>query len=101
MKEIAYAYTLASLLPLISYIFDKSRVSSDLLDTLIGANCITLGVLSLVHQNYFGVAASISYGFSHFMIRNDDETYFDVNSQDLYNYAMCFFAFFGLNAVLD
>ncbi|XP_023016393.1 uncharacterized protein [Leptinotarsa decemlineata] len=101
MKEIAYAYTLVSVLPLITYICDNRNMSNDLLNTILGANCITLGVLSFLHQNYFGIAACVSYAFNHFLVRNDDETYFDIPSQDLYNYAMCFFAFFGLKTVLD
>lgn len=101
MWEIAYAYTLVSLLPLLAYICDLNSSNSDMVDVVIGANCISLGVLSFIHQNYFGVAASISYAFNHFIIKNDNETYFNVTSQDLYNYAMCFFAFFALKTVLD
>lgn len=102
MWQIAYAYTLVSLLPLLAYyICDLNSFDNDMVDVVIGANCISLGVLSFIHQNYFGVAASISYAFNHFIVKNDNETYFNVTSQDLYNYAMCFFAFFALKTVLD
>ncbi|KAJ8920847.1 hypothetical protein NQ315_015639 [Exocentrus adspersus] len=101
MWQIAYAYTLASLFPLVAYMCDHNNIDNEMTDVVIGANCISLGVLAFIHQNYFGVAASISYAFTHFVIKNDNETYFNITSQDLYNYAMCFFAFFALKTVLD
>ncbi|KAJ8936733.1 hypothetical protein NQ314_012180 [Rhamnusium bicolor] len=99
--EIAYAYTVVSILPLITYICDNSNRSNEMVDIIIGVNCISLGVLSFIHQNYFGVASSISYAFTHFIVKNDNETYFNVTSQDFYNYTMCFFAVFALKAILD
>lgn len=101
LNEIAYAYAFVSFLPIITQITEDTDVNKDLFDTMVAFNCLTLGTLSLIYQNYFGIAACVSYAFTHFVIKNDHETYFAINSQDLYNYAMCFFAFFSLKTVLD
>lgn len=99
-SDIATAYTVLSFLPIITNVFDNDT-SKNLLNAIVGVNCLTLFVLSVIYQNYYGIAACISHAFNHFVIKEDNETYFNVTTQDLYNYAMCFFAFFSLKAVLD
>lgn len=99
-SEIATAYTLLSFLPIINNLNDN-ETSKTILDTIIGVNCLTLFVLSVMYQNYYGVAACLSHTFNHFIVKEDNGTYFNVTSQDLYNYAMCFFAYFSLRTVLD
>nr|CAI5866153.1 unnamed protein product [Callosobruchus analis] len=98
-REIALADALLSLSPLILYLGKND--TSDLIDTVIASNAVILGVLSFIHQNYFGLAACLSYIFAHFAIREDKQTHFSINSQDLYNYGLCFYAAFALRAVLD
>lgn len=99
-SDIATAYTLLSFMPIVTNMCDN-ETSKNLLDTVVGVNCLTLFVLSVIYQNYYGLAACVSHAFNHFIIREDNETYFNVTSQDLYNYAMCFFTYFSLRTILD
>ncbi|CAH1970656.1 unnamed protein product [Acanthoscelides obtectus] len=98
-KEMAYCDAAMSALPLLLYFADRD--SDDLLGLVILANALGFGVLSFMNQNYFGIAASVSYIFAHFSIRKNYRSYFDIHSQDLYNYALCFYAYFAIRAVLD
>lgn len=98
--DLATIYFVLSFLPIVTNLFDN-ETSRNLLDAVVGVNCLTLFVLSVMYQNYYGIAACISHAFNHFIIKEDNETYFNVTSQDLYNYAMCFFAFFSLRTILD
>lgn len=99
-REVATLYTIISFIPIVTNFCDNDT-SKNLLDAIVGVNCLTLFVLSVIYQNYYGIAACISHAFNHFIIKEDNETYFNVTSQDLYNYAMCFFAYFSLRTILD
>lgn len=99
-SDIATAYAVISFIPIITNLCDNDT-SKNMLDAIVGVNCLTLFVLSVIYQNYYGIAACASHAFNHFVIKEDNETYFNMTSQDLYNYAMCFFALFSLRTILD
>ncbi|KAJ8983338.1 hypothetical protein NQ317_003143 [Molorchus minor] len=95
--ELGYAYTAASLIPFIAYVAHKSY--NEMVDLIIIINCISLGAVTLLQQNYNGVAAAVSYAFAH-LIRKENDNYPDIPNQDMYNYAMIFFSAFAFHAIV-
>ncbi|KAK5645877.1 hypothetical protein RI129_004341 [Pyrocoelia pectoralis] len=95
-EELAMIHSGASILPFCLYLANRSK--EDVIDAIIAVNVISLGVVSLLHENYYGVAASVSYFFNHFFLR---EGRFDVDLPvtDLYNYGLCFFCYFSFRSL--
>ncbi|KAB0798214.1 hypothetical protein PPYR_09207 [Photinus pyralis] len=95
-EELAVLHCGASILPFCLYLAGRSK--EDIIDASIALNVISLGVISLLHENYYGVAASISYFFNHFFLR---EGQFDVDIPitDLYNYGLSFFCYFSYRSL--
>ncbi|XP_056645465.1 uncharacterized protein LOC130450835 [Diorhabda sublineata] len=100
-NEIALGNMIIPLVPLVIYFSNKNRISSDFADVITIVNCGALSFLSYTYENYFGMSASLSYIVNHFWIKKNTENYFDVPTQVLLNYATCFFAYFGLKAILN
>ncbi|KAK4878981.1 hypothetical protein RN001_007127 [Aquatica leii] len=94
--ELAICHAGASLIPFSLYLADKSK--EDITDAIIAIGGISLGVTSLLQGNYFGVAASVSYLFNHFVLR-EGQLDIDLPIIDLYNYGLCFFCYFALRAL--
>ncbi|XP_060517089.1 uncharacterized protein LOC132696341 [Cylas formicarius] len=102
--ELAYAHTLVALFPLLAYLYNTRNI--DVVDGFLAANCISLGLISLTNQNHYGLTTMVSFTLNYFFIKRDvmgylPGSYYDVPTQDLYNYSMCFFAYFALKAVSD
>lgn len=97
-REIAYLHLVLSLIPLTQYIANKTR--DDVIDGLLLLNVISTSVVSYLHENYFGIAAALSFFINHFCVR-DESDFFEVPNYDLYNYGMCFFTYFSLRALMD
>ncbi|KAF2899765.1 hypothetical protein ILUMI_06419 [Ignelater luminosus] len=96
-KELAYLHSLVSVLPLTLYLADRSK--DDLVDLIIAANCVSLGVVSFLHENYYGISAAISYMINHFWLREGNFDIEDVPVLDLFNYGLCFFCYFALRTL--
>ncbi|XP_072383014.1 uncharacterized protein [Diabrotica undecimpunctata] len=99
--EVALANMIIPLIPVVSYLSNSNSTNLELLDGILFLNCGVLLWLSFTEENYFGLAAGVSYLVNYFWIKKDDRRHFDIPTQDLFNYAMCFFAYFSLRAVLD
>ncbi|XP_028139189.1 uncharacterized protein LOC114333504 [Diabrotica virgifera virgifera] len=99
--EVALGNMIIPLIPVISYLANSNYRSLELLDGILCLNCGVLLYLSFTEENYFGLAAGVSYLVNYFWIKKGDRSQFDIPTQDLFNYAMCFFAYFSLKAVLD
>lgn len=98
-KELAYAHPVISLIPLAAYFADKER--KDVLQGVIALNSVSLGAVCAMQKNYFGLAAAVSFLLDFFLIQEEDKKIFDIPSEDLYNYIMCFVSYFGLRAIND
>lgn len=97
-RVMAYLHPMLSCIPLTAYFVDKNK-NDDVIDFLMFLNVISCGVLSYQVDNHYGVAAAVSFMLNHFYIKNRDQI-FDVPGRDLYNYALCFFAYFAYRAVV-
>lgn len=100
-QELACAHTIVSLLPLIIYLYDDKK--QEVMDGLLGGNIFSLAVVSYYHENFYGITTAMSYILNYFLIKRNVIVNFplEVPTQDLFNYSMCFFAFFALKAVLE
>lgn len=69
-----------------------------MVDGILGLNVISMAVVSFMTENYWGLAAAASFVIAHFCIKDEGDVH-DIPAQDLYNYGMCFFAYFALRAL--
>lgn len=95
---LAYLHPMLSCIPFTAYFADKNKCG-DVIDFLMFLSIMSCGVLSHQTNNYYGVAAAVSFTLNHFYIKNTDQIY-DVPGRDFYNYALCFFAYFAYRAVV-
>lgn len=95
-KEFALAHAVVSLIPLIQYISNKE--SKDTIDVILGVNVISLGTVSFIAEKYWGIAAAVSFCLNHFFLQKENDI-IDIPPEDLYNYGMCFFAYFALRSL--
>lgn len=95
--ELAYVLAGIPLLPLTAYLASRER--RDIVDAIIALNILSMGTISFLETKYFGVAAAVSFFINYFIIRDEGEFLDDVPSQDLFNYGMCFAAYFALRAL--
>lgn len=95
--ELAYIHSAVALLPLTLYLADRAK--DELIDTIIAVNGISLGFIAFIHQNYYGLSASISYLFNHFCLRDGNFDFENVPAIDLFNYGLCFFCYFALQTL--
>ncbi|KAI4464788.1 sox transcription factor [Holotrichia oblita] len=97
-RAIAYLHPMLSCIPLTAYFVDKNN-KEDVIDLLMVLSVLSCGALSYQINNYYGMAAAISFSLNHFYINNKDNI-FDVPGRDFYNYALCFFTYFAYRAVV-
>lgn len=100
--NLACAHTIASLVPMGLYIYDN-RKNEPVVDAFLGGSLLSLIVVSIFNDNQYGVTTAMSYALSYFVIKQNVimNLPVEVPCQDLFNYSMCFFAFFALKAVLE
>ncbi|CAH0557589.1 unnamed protein product [Brassicogethes aeneus] len=97
--EYSYAHAIAPVFPFITFLVDKKAY--ELTNLILTCSLASMTVISFLHDNYYGLVASVSYMFDYFLKKEDNETFLDIPTQDLSNYIMCFFAYFSLHAMLD
>lgn len=96
----SYIHVAASLIPLSAYLGGKDW--KDISQALLVANTVSLGVVSYLAEKYFGVAAAVSFGIDYILISEEGYSISDkIPSQDLFNYGMCFAAYFSLRALCE
>lgn len=86
------------MIPLVFYLADSSR-DEKLEEAVIPINIIALGVVSFLAENYYGIATAVSYAIDHYIVLKQGESFESIPAQDLYNYGLCFFAYFALRAL--
>lgn len=100
LSEFPYPYTFAHFIPPALawqlYLYDGDY--SSLHNISVISTGISLAYVSFTKANWYGLAAAISYFLNHFAIK-DQEKFQSVPPLDLYNYGLCFFAFFALRAM--
>jgi hypothetical protein len=96
-RYLSWAWTILPMIPLVCYLADAST-DDKLEEAVIPLNLIALGVVSFLAENYYGIATAISYAIDHYLVLKQGQQY-DIPAQDLYNYGLCFFAFFALRAI--
>lgn len=95
--ELAYLHAGIPLLPLAAYLSNRER--RDLVDMIIFLNLVSMGIVSFVGNRYYGVAAAVSFAINYFIIRDEGDFADALPAQDLFNYGMCFAAYFALRAL--
>lgn len=95
-QEIAYAHAAVSLIPFVQYLVAKIKLN--ILDVIIALNVMSLIYISFVTENYFGITAAMSYAINHFVLAKERDL-FNVPAEDVYNYGLCFFAYFSLRTI--
>lgn len=86
-----------SLFPLILRIKDD-EVRDDVVDSVLALNIISGAIVSVLNENYWGIATVLSFGFQHFALAKGHES-IDIPPVDLCNYAFCFVCYFALRAL--
>lgn len=94
--ELAYLHAGIPLLPLAIYIARRER--RDLVQMIIALNLTSMVIVSFLGKKYYGIAAAVSFAINYFVIK-DEGDFADMPAQDLFNYGMCFAAFFSLKAL--
>lgn len=95
--ELAYLHAGIPLLPLAMYISNKER--RDIVDMIIALNLTSMVIVSFLAKKYYGIAAGVSFAINYFIIRDEGDFADSIPSQDLFNYGMCFAAYFALRAL--
>ncbi|CAH1367202.1 hypothetical protein MTP99_008455 [Tenebrio molitor] len=87
-KDWSWAWALVPIFPLLCYLVNAD-LDLPLAELLILFNLVGLGVVCFVKEIQYGLAATLAYTISHCCIRQ----------LALYNYGLCFFAYFALRAI--
>ena len=86
------------LIPLVCHLADSSS-DEKIEELVIPINIIAVGVVAFMAENYWGVAAAVSYAINHYIVLKQGDSLEGIPAQDLYNYGLCFFAYFALRAI--
>jgi hypothetical protein len=86
--QIKLLEALVPIFPLLCYLVNAD-LDLPLAELLILFNLVGLGVVCFVKEIQYGLAATLAYTISHCCIRQ----------LALYNYGLCFFAYFALRAI--
>lgn len=95
--ELAYLHAGIPLLPLAAYLSNRER--RDLAELIIAVTLTSMGIVSFLGKKYYGVVAAVSFAINYFVIRDQGEFVDNVPSLDLFNYGMCFGAYFALRTL--
>lgn len=85
-------------LPMSMYLVND-ELDVELFDVIVLGNIISLGVISVMQENYYGIVTAISYAVNLFMLRHRD--FSEVPQRVFYNVALCFHAFFAYRALAE
>ncbi|KAF5281526.1 hypothetical protein FQA39_LY05061 [Lamprigera yunnana] len=95
-REVAALFAGSALLPLSLYLADKPK--EDVIDSIIACSGISMGIASFLYERFYGIAASLSYLFNHFVLR-EGQIDMDIPMLDLYNYGLCFYCCFAFKCL--
>lgn len=99
LPELAYVHAGIPLFPLAGYLANKER--RDVVELIIALNLVSLGIVSFLGKKYYGVAAAVSFVINYFIIKDQGDFADAIPAQDLFNYGMCFAAYFALRGLND
>lgn len=91
--------TLAVPILLKFHISDSNKLIK-FIDSITIINLISLLIISFLHQNFYGIAAGVTFATAHFVI-TDCFTFRDSPAIDFNNYCMCFYTMFAFKAIND
>lgn len=98
MKELAYAHVGLPLIPFAAFLADKEK--QEVTQAVVAITTISLGVVSAMEKNYFGLAAAVSFLADYFIVQEESDI-LNIPSEDFFNYIMCFVSYFALRALND
>lgn len=96
-RYLSWAWSIVPCVSLILYGLNSSDERID--EVLVPFNLLATGVVSFLSENYYGIASAVSYAINHYIVVKEGANY-DIPAQDLYNYGLCFFAYFALRAIM-
>ncbi|KAK9869407.1 hypothetical protein WA026_003162 [Henosepilachna vigintioctopunctata] len=82
--------------PLAFYLLDKNY--KDYEKIAMAVNGVSIAFVSLMNNNFWGVAAAISFLFGYLYVKEKGSIR-DIPAIDLINYELCFFCFFSSKAI--
>lgn len=95
--EAAWLHAASGVVPLVFRIID-GHVKNELIDAVQTINAISLGVVSVINNDFYALGACILISLAYFNFISHSNC-FDFNCKDMYNYALCGFAYCALIAV--
>lgn len=84
---------------MVAYLIDDKQADGALVDLSVFGSAVSLGVISCMHKNYFGMYTAVMYTFNHFVFKK--KNYEDVPKEVLYNLGMCFYTYFAFHSLKD
>ncbi|CAG9860301.1 unnamed protein product [Phyllotreta striolata] len=96
--EMIYGCLAAPVIPLICSIIGTDTLKTDFEKLVTFFGCAGVAYLCYMNNNYYGAATCLS---SIIKVFCSDDNSLKIPSQDLRNYAMCFFTYFALKAITD
>ncbi|CAG9860306.1 unnamed protein product [Phyllotreta striolata] len=101
MKEIGLFNILVSFSPLMTLLLENKPVSEEYKNAIIVVNLTTLAVLSLVHNNFNGLAVTALYLYIHTDMVRNNRGLFGYNFQESYNCALALFAIASCEMIMS
>lgn len=99
-KELVYAHAGLALIPFGIYLTKQNdRDTKDVAEIIIALNLSSMGLVSSLSKKYYGVAAAFSFVINYFVIKDEGDVADSIPALDLFNYGMCFAAYFTLRAL--
>lgn len=95
--ELTYLHAGIPLLPLAIYLSKQER--RDIIEIMIAANLVSMGLVSYMGGKYYGIAAAISFAINYFAIKEEGDVFDSIPAVDLFNYGMCFAAYFSVRGL--
>lgn len=100
-RDYIYATLSVPVIPLLSYLIGYETVKTESEKLIAVLGCAGIAWLSFINDNYYGMATCASYIMISFFVKESGDNSLKIPTQDLCNYAMCFFSYFALRAILD
>lgn len=92
---LAYTHSVLATIPVVLYLTDNRN--DELLNFAVGISVISMGVLGVLHENYFATGAAATFGFNHFFLSGSVFDNSDLPLLDVYNFGMCLFCYLTLH----
>lgn len=96
--EYAIIHSVIPCIPFAMYL-TRNDWEEDLVDGIVIGNIISCLVISIMKENYYGIALAVNFWLCHFPLRQ--RVFFEVPTRILYNIGLCFCAVFAYKAVRD